>query len=81
MCKEFILAECVEREMRLLFFRTYAEAFQEMGRLLMSVVNSDEYERELDYDICEYEAWTNVPGNVNRDWKIFEIGGNNSENC
>ena len=78
MKKNYILVECIEREINLPeFFETEEQAYNVMAQRMADIlgIQVDEIETYDDYDIgiSKSCAWISDCHHLNYDWKIFKI--------
>ena len=85
--KNYILVECIEREINLPeFFETEEQAYNVMAQRMADIlgIQVDEIETYDDYDIgiSKSCAWITDYHHLNYDWKIFRIEtSDNSSVC
>ena len=76
--KNYILVECIDREINLPeFFETEEQAYNAMAQRMADILKSqvEDIETYDDYDICISKscAWISDYHHLNYDWKIFRI--------
>ena len=78
MKKNYVLVECIEREINLPeFFETEEQAYNVMAQRMADIlgIQVDEIETYDDYDIgiSKSCAWITDYHHLNYDWKIFKV--------
>ena len=78
MKKNYILVECIEREINLPeFFETEEQAYNAMTQRMVDIlkIQVEDIETYDDYDICISKscAWITDYHHLNYDWKIFRV--------
>ena len=78
MKKNYILVECIEREINLPeFFETEEQAYNAMAQRMADIlkIQVEDIETYDDYDICISKscAWITDYHHLNYDWKIFRV--------
>ena len=78
MKKNYVLVECIEREINLPeFFETEEQAYNVMAQRMADIlkIQVEDIETYDDYDICISKscAWITDYHHLNYDWKIFRI--------
>ena len=87
MKKNYILVECIDREINLPeFFETEEQAYNDMAQRMADIlgIQVDEIETYDDYDIgiSKSCAWINDYHHLNYDWKIFKVeSSDNNVTC
>ena len=76
--KNYILIECIDREINLPeFFETEEQAYNVMAQRMADIlkIQVEDIETYDDYDICISKscAWITDYHHLNYDWKIFRI--------
>ena len=76
--KNYILVECIEREINLPeFFETEEQAYNVMAQRMADIlkIQVEDIETYDDYDICISKscAWITDYHHLNYDWKIFKV--------
>ena len=76
--KNYILVECIDREINLPeFFETEEQAYNAMAQRMADIlkIQVEDIETYDDYDICISKscAWISDYHHLNYDWKIFRI--------
>ena len=76
--KNYILVECIEREINLPeFFETEEQAYNAMAQRMADIlkIQVEDIETYDDYDICISKscAWITDYHHLNYDWKIFRV--------
>ena len=85
--KNYILIECIDREINLPeFFETEEQAYNAMAQRMADIlkIQVEDIETYDDYDICISKscAWITDYLHLNYDWKIFRIEtSNNNITC
>ena len=85
--KNYILVECIDREINLPeFFETEEQAYNAMAQRMADIlkIQVEDIETYDDYDICISKscAWITDYHHLNYDWKIFRIEtSNNNITC
>lgn len=85
--KNYILIECIDREINLPeFFETEEQAYNAMAQRMADIlkIQVEDIETYDDYDICISKscAWITDYHHLNYDWKIFRIEtSNNNITC
>ena len=80
--KNYILVECIEREINLPeFFETEEQAYNVMAQRMADIlkIQVEDIETYDDYDICISKscAWISDYHHLNYDWKIFKVDDDN----
>ena len=78
MNKNYILVECIDREINLPeFFETEEQAYNAMAQRMADIlkIQVEDIETYDDYDICISKscAWITDYHHLNYDWKIFRV--------
>ena len=78
MKKNYILVECIEREINLPeFFETEEQAYNAMAQRMADIlkIQVEDIETYDDYDICISKScdWITDYHHINYDWKIFRV--------
>ena len=78
MKKNYILIECIDREINLPeFFETEEQAYNAMAQRMADIlkIQVEDIETYDDYDICisKSYAWITDYHHLNYDWKIFRV--------
>ena len=78
MKKNYVLVECIEREINLPeFFETEEQAYNAMAQRMADIlkIQVEDIETYDDYDICISKscAWITDYHHLNYDWKIFRV--------
>ena len=78
MNKNYILVECIDREINLPeFFETEEQAYNAMAQRMADIlkIQVEDIETYDDYDICISKscAWITDYHHLNYDWKIFKV--------
>ena len=81
--KNYILVECIEREINLPeFFETEEQAYNVMAQRMADIlkIQVEDIETYDDYDICISKscAWITDYHHLNYDWKIFKVDDENT---
>ena len=76
--KNYILIECIDREINLPeFFETEEQAYNAMAQRMADIlkIQVEDIETYDDYDICISKscAWITDYHHLNYDWKIFRV--------
>lgn len=76
--KNYILVECIDREINLPeFFETEEQAYNAMAQRMADIlkIQVEDIETYDDYDICISKscAWITDYHHLNYDWKIFRV--------
>ena len=76
--KNYILVECIDREINLPeFFETEEQAYNAMAQRMADIlkIQVEDIETYDDYDICISKscAWITDYHHLNYDWKIFKV--------
>ena len=76
--KNYVLVECIEREINLPeFFETEEQAYNAMAQRMADIlkIQVEDIETYDDYDICISKscAWITDYHHLNYDWKIFRV--------
>ena len=76
--KNYILVECIDREINLPeFFETEEQAYNVMAQRMADIlkIQVEDIETYDDYDICISKscAWITDYHHLNYDWKIFKV--------
>ena len=76
--KNYILVECIDREINLPeFFETEEQAYNVMAQRMADIlkIQVEDIETYDDYDICISKscAWITDYHHLNYDWKIFRV--------
>ena len=78
MNKNYVLVECIDREINLPeFFETEEQAYNAMAQRMADIlkIQVEDIETYDDYDICISKscAWITDYHHLNYDWKIFRV--------
>ena len=78
MNKNYVLVECIDREINLPeFFETEEQAYNAMAQRMADIlkIQVEDIETYDDYDICISKscAWITDYHHLNYDWKIFKV--------
>ena len=78
MKKNYVLVECIDREINLPeFFETEEQAYNAMAQRMADIlkIQVEDIETYDDYDICISKscAWITDYHHLNYDWKIFRV--------